>query len=697
MITELQIMDCLCQRILRVNALQKYHDVVTEDGIKPNAFAVFDDEDNFLDIVEARQAALFPGRVFSDLLVRRKAAPISPDTALDKIQARFEAEKCEFLSVINNNQFIGVISNLSLMNALIKQERKLQHERNALIKKLGVELNYRKLATLVFENTSEGILITDEKAQILHVNRGFTKTTGYELADAVGKTPSILHSGRQSDEFYQTMWKNLRETGCWEGELWNRRKNGDVYPEWLHINAVCDADNKIVNYVGVFSDLGPNKKLQQELHQLAYFDPLTNLPNRRLLFDRLQQAVISSTRNHLHGAILFIDLDHFKTLNDTKGHNYGDLLLHEVAQRLQLCVREGDTVARLGGDEFVIMLEGLHSKITPAASQAEAIANKILTILNQVYSLDKHEYHGSASIGIGLFCGSHTSIEDLLKHADTAMYQAKADGRNTLRFFDPAMQVTLETRSTVESDLRQALAQQQFTLYYQTQVDHSHRIFGAETLLRWEHPKRGLVSPGEFIPFAEETGLIIPIGNFVLKTACTQLKTWQANAQTRDLTLAVNISVRQFRHPDFVEQVRSVLEQTGANPNKLKLELTESIIISDLADTIVKMLALKTLGVCFSMDDFGTGYSSLTYLKRLPFNQLKIDQSFIRDIATDLNDTAIVKTIIVMATALGLDIVAEGVETEAQLDLLKQYGCPAFQGYLFSKPLPLAEFERLLE
>ena len=697
MITELQIMDCLCQRILRVNALQKYHDVVTEDGIKPNAFAVFDDEDNFLDIVEARQAALFPGRVFSDLLVRRKAAPISPDTALDKIQARFEAEKCEFLSVINNNQFIGVISNLSLMNALIKQERKLQHERNALIKKLGVELNYRKLATLVFENTSEGILITDEKAQILHVNRGFTKTTGYELADAVGKTPSILHSGRQSDEFYQTMWKNLRETGCWEGELWNRRKNGDVYPEWLHINAVCDADSKIVNYVGVFSDLGPNKKLQQELHQLAYFDPLTNLPNRRLLFDRLQQAVISSTRNHLHGAILFIDLDHFKTLNDTKGHNYGDLLLHEVAQRLQLCVREGDTVARLGGDEFVIMLEGLHSKITPAASQAEAIANKILTILNQVYSLDKHEYHGSASIGIGLFCGSHTSIEDLLKHADTAMYQAKADGRNTLRFFDPAMQVTLETRSTVESDLRQALAQQQFTLYYQTQVDHSHRIFGAETLLRWEHPKRGLVSPGEFIPFAEETGLIIPIGNFVLKTACTQLKTWQANAQTRDLTLAVNISVRQFRHPDFVEQVRSVLEQTGANPNKLKLELTESIIISDLADTIVKMLALKTLGVCFSMDDFGTGYSSLTYLKRLPFNQLKIDQSFIRDIATDLNDTAIVKTIIVMATALGLDIVAEGVETEAQLDLLKQYGCPAFQGYLFSKPLPLAEFERLLE
>ncbi len=696
MITELQIMDCLCQRILRVNALQKYHDVVTEDGIKPNAFAVFDDEDNFLDIVEARQAALFPGRVFSDLLVRRKAAPMSPDTALDKIQARFEAEKCEFLSVIDNNQFIGVISNLSLMNALIKQERKLQHERNALIKKLGVELNYRKLAALVFENTSEGILITDEKAQILHVNRGFTKTTGYALADVVGKTPSILHSGRQSDEFYQTMWKTLRETGCWEGELWNRRKNGDVYPEWLHINAICDADSKIVNYVGVFSDLGPNKKLQQELHQLAYFDPLTNLPNRRLLFDRLQQAVISSTRNHLHGAILFIDLDHFKTLNDTKGHNYGDLLLHEVAQRLQLCVREGDTVARLGGDEFVIMLEGLHSKITPAASQAEAIANKILTILNQVYSLDKHEYHGSASIGIGLFCGSQTSIEDLLKHADTAMYQAKADGRNTLRFFDPAMQVTLETRSTVESDLRQALAQQQFTLYYQTQVDHNHRIFGAETLLRWEHPQRGLVSPSEFIPFAEETGLIIPIGNFVLKTACTQLKTWQANAQTRDLTLAVNISVRQFRHPDFVEQVRSVLEQTGANPNKLKLELTESIIISDLADTIVKMLALKTLGVSFSMDDFGTGYSSLTYLKRLPFNQLKIDQSFIRDIATDLNDTAIVKTIIVMATALGLDIVAEGVETEAQLDLLKQYGCPAFQGYLFSKPLPLAEFERLL-
>ncbi len=697
MTSVLQILDCLCQRMLKVNALQKYHDVVTEGRIKPNVFAVFDDENHFLDLVEARQAALFPGRVFSDLLVRRSATPVSLNTTLDKVLARFEAEKCEFLAVVDNSKFIGVISNLSLVSALIKQERKLHQERNALIKHLEVELNYRKLATLVFENTSEGILITDAKAQIIHVNRGFTKTTGYELEEVVGKNPSILHSGRQSEEFYQLMWKSLQETGSWEGEVWNRRKNGDIYPEWLHINAVCDIDSSVINYVGVFSDMGPNKKLQQELHQLAYYDPLTNLPNRRLLFDRLQQAVASTARNHLHGALLFIDLDNFKTLNDTKGHDKGDLLLHEVSRRLQHCVREGDTVARLGGDEFVIMLEGLSAETDQAATQAETIASKILTDLNQAHYLHEYEYHGSASIGINLFCGNETSTDDLLRHADVAMYQSKAAGRNTLRFFDPAMQMVLETRAVMESDLRQALIQQQFRLYYQTQSDSNRRIFGAEVLLRWEHPQRGLVSPAQFIPLAEETGLILPIGNYVLQTACAQLKLWEANAKTRDLLLAVNISARQFRQPDFVQQVQTVIEQTGANPNQLKLELTESIVIDHLADTIIKMLALKSLGVCFSMDDFGTGYSSLSYLKRLPLKQLKIDQSFVRDIATDPSDAAIVKTIIVMANTLGLDVIAEGVETETQLNLLMQYDCPAFQGYLFSKPVPIEEFERLLE
>lgn len=697
MTSALQITDCLCQRTLRVSALQKYHDVVTEGGIKPNVFAVFDEEGNYLDIVEARQAALFPGRVFSDLLVRRAATPVTTDTALDEVQARFEAEKNEFLAVIDSNQFVGVISNLSLGTALIKKERKLQQERSALIKKLEIELSYRKLATLAFENTSEGILITDANAKIIHVNRGFTKITGYELAEVVGKKPNILHLERQSDGFYQSMRETLLETGCWEGELWNRRKNGDIYPEWLHINAVYDADGTIVNYVGVFSDIGLNKKLQQDLHQLAYFDSLTNLPNRRLLFDRLQQAVISTTRSHLHGALLFIDLDNFKTLNDTKGHNYGDLLLHEVSQRLLSCVREGDTVARLGGDEFVIMVEGLGNEITTAATHAEAIANKILASLNQTYYLDEYEYHGSASIGINLFRDSNTSIEDLLKHADTAMYQAKAAGRNTVLFFDPAMQEALEARATMESDLRQALAQQQFKLYYQIQVDNNRRIFGAEALLRWEHPQHGLIPPNQFIPLAEETRLIIPIGNYVLRTACAQLKAWQADARTRDLQLSVNISTCQFHQPDFVEQVRTVINQTGANPSQLKLELTESIIINDLTNTIVKMLALKSLGVCFSMDDFGTGYSSLTYLKQLPFNQLKIDRSFIRDITTDPNDAAIVKTIIIIATTLELDIIAEGVETEAQLELLKQYNCTAFQGYLFSTPVPLEEFEYLLK
>jgi diguanylate cyclase (GGDEF)-like protein len=415
-----------------------------------------------------------------------------------------------------------------------------------------------------------------------------------------------------------------------------------------------------------------------------------------LLMDRLQQGLAASARNGRYGALLFLDLDHFKTVNDTRGHATGDLLLIEATRRLLTCVREGDSVARLGGDEFLVLLEELGSEADEAASQTELVAEKIRHELDKPYKLSDFECHLTVSIGIGLFINHEESAESLLQHADVAMYQAKSAGRNAIRFFDPQMQATLDARAALEADMRHALNKQQFCLHYQIQVDNLQRPLGAEVLLRWDHPRNGLISPMQFIPLAEESGLIVPIGWWVLQTACAQLKAWQDNALTRDLTMAVNVSARQFRQPDFVAQVQHVLLESGAKPSRLKLELTESVVLENVEDTIAKMRELKLLGVSFSMDDFGTGYSSLQYLKRLPLDQIKIDQSFVRDIATDPNDAAIVQTIIVMTEALGFNVIAEGVETREQFEFLDLRGCHAFQGYLFSKPVPLAQFEASL-
>jgi diguanylate cyclase (GGDEF)-like protein len=394
--------------------------------------------------------------------------------------------------------------------------------------------------------------------------------------------------------------------------------------------------------------------------------------------------------------VLFIDLDNFKTINDTKGHDTGDLLLAEVARRLNICVRDGDTVARLGGDEFVVVLESLNSAPEEAAKQADLVAEKIREVLSQPYQLGNYEYHTTPSIGVVLFLGHRQSLDDVLKHADTAMYQAKTAGRNAIRFYDPVMQANIEARADLEEELRYALVRQQLCLHYQIQIDIRNRALGAEVLLRWQHPERGLISPAQFIPLAEETGLIVPIGLWVLQTACAQLKQWQNDALARDLTLAVNVSAKQFRSQDFVAQVQRTLLESGAKPSLLKLELTESIVLENVEDTISKMRELKLLGVSFSMDDFGTGYSSLQYLKRLPLDQIKIDQSFVRDIASDPNDAAIVQTIIAMSEVLGLNVIAEGVETAEQRDFLDSRGCHAFQGFLFGRPVPLRDFETSL-
>ena len=585
-----------------------------------------------------------------------------------------------FVTVIRNAQgeaanFVGIITDITTH------------------KQAEAEL---RIAASAFES-QEGMMITDANSVILRVNSAFTQTTGYTAEEAVGQTPRLLQSGRHDPNFYRAMWEAIHATGGWQGEVWDRRKNGEVHPKWLSISAVKGEDGKVTHYIGMHHDITERKKAEERINELAYFDQLTGLPNRTLLLDRLDQAMKTSGRSDRHCALLFIDLDNFKTLNDTLGHDMGDLLLKQVAHRLTLCVREGDTVTRLGGDEFMVILTNLSTSDTDAANDTETVTEKILAALKQIYQLGSVYHHSTASIGVTLFKDNVATIDDLMKQTDLAMYRAKAAGRNAFRFFDPAMERAVKERAALEDDLRRSLEAKQFLLHYQAQVAGDGRVTGAEVLLRWPHPQRGLVSPAEFIPLAEESGLILPLGHWVLETACTQLALWSVWPEMAHLTVAVNVSARQFRHPGFVDEVLAVLRNTGANPHRLKLELTESLLVENVQEIIEKMFLLKSQGVGFSLDDFGTGYSSLSYLKRLPLDQLKIDQSFVRDVLTDPNDAAIAKTIVALAQSLGLDVIAEGVETEGQRDFLAGHGCHAYQGYLFSRPLPLEDFEAFVK
>ena len=558
-----------------------------------------------------------------------------------------------------------------------------------------MEDNLRQAAT-VFDNSAEGVTIATPDGTITAVNRAFTEITGYAESEVIGQNPRMFQSGRHDKQFYREMWASIAENGRWQGEVWNRRKNGENFPEWISITAVRDKEDRLTNYVATFSDITHQKQAEERIQLLAFSDPLTSLPNRRLLLDRLEHALVVSARNKRHGALFFIDLDDFKGLNDTRGHYVGDLLLKQVALRIVSSVREGDTVARFGGDEFVVMLEDLSDNALEATSQAESVGAKILASLNTPYVLQDSPQHSTASIGVSLFGDQHNNLEDLLKQADLAMYRAKASGRNALRFFDPEMQAVVAARVAMEADLRHGLQGHQFVLHYQPQVNHTSTVTGAEALIRWQHPQRGTVSPAEFIPLAEETGQILPLGLWVLETACAQLNAWAKSPETAHLTLAVNVSAHQFRQTDFVDQVLKICECNALGSGKLKLELTESLLLEDVEDIIAKMVVLKANGVCFSLDDFGTGYSSLSYLKRLPLDQLKIDQSFVRDVLSDPDDAAIARTIVALAHSLGMGVIAEGVETEEQLLFLASHGCHAYQGYLFSRPLPLADFEKFI-
>ncbi|WP_346797093.1 EAL domain-containing protein [Halomonas sp. Bachu 37] len=583
---------------------------------------------------------------------------------------------------------------------LYAAEKELRRHRNRLATEVEqrteaqrvseLEAAQLKIAAMAFE-THLGMFIADADNRIVQVNSTFTAITGYSAEEVLGCNPSVLNSGRHDAAFYRHLWHSLQENGTWQGEVWNQRKNGEIYLQWLTISVVRNDKDEITHYVATLSDITQRKAAEQEIHQLAFYDALTGLPNRRLLIDRLEASLKDTRRDSQYTAVMFIDLDNFKTINDSLGHYLGDALLQAVAQRLDDIVRDSDTVARLGGDEFVVMLHELGNDSEHAVRHAESIASKLLVALSQPIRVHEHTLQVSGSIGITLFGFGEVSVSDILQQADLAMYQAKASGRNALRFFDPEMQAVVVDRARMEGDLRQALHNEELRLYYQSQVNADGCIIGVEALVRWEHPARGMVSPAEFIPLAEENNLIGPIGTWVLETACRQLARWAQSSTTEALDIAVNVSPNQFRQVGFVEEVQQILERTGADPRRLKLEVTETLLMEEVEDVRSRMETLRCMGIRFSLDDFGTGYSSLAYLKRLPLDQLKIDQSFVRDVLEDPADAAIVRTVISLAHSLELDVIAEGVETEAHRQWLFHHGCVAYQGYLFSRPCPVAE------
>jgi diguanylate cyclase (GGDEF)-like protein/PAS domain S-box-containing protein len=532
--------------------------------------------------------------------------------------------------------------------------------------------------------------------RIVFVNEAFERRTGYRREEVIGRTPRLLQGPGTQRKELDRIRSALEQWQPARVDVINYKKNGEPFWVDLEVSPVWDEQRRLTHWVAVGRDITERKTAEEKIQYLAFYDPLTKLPNRQLLLDRLQRAL--SDRDHpREGALMFIDLDNFKVLNDTLGHQKGDQLLQQVAERLRSCVHRGDTVARLGGDEFVILIENNHHKPLEPSAAARAVSERILGKLGEPYVLSGHLHHSTCSIGVTLFGRAPWTVSELLKQADLAMYQAKNAGRNAVCFFDPEMQAVATANATLATDLREAWRDGQFLIDYQPQVGADGRMTGVEALLRWRHPERALVPPAHFIPTAEETSLIIPIGRWVLEQACAQLAEWAKRPDRRHLSIAVNVSVKQFRHPDFVDEVMTAIANAGIAPHKLKLELTESLLAEGIEVTVAKMGSLKDMGVTLSLDDFGMGYSSLSYLKRLPLDQLKIDREFVKDILTDANDAAIARTIIGLAQSLGLSVIAEGVETQAQRAFLAQQGCYEYQGFLFCRPLPVDQLEKFMD
>ena len=547
----------------------------------------------------------------------------------------------------------------------------------------AVEGQLRQAAT-VFENTLEGVMITDPQLVIVAINRAFSEITGYSESEAIGNTPRLLQSGRHSQSFYEQMWVALNAHGRWQGEIWNQRKSGEVYPEWVNISSVVNEAGQVVNYIAVFSDISHLKNSEEQLAHLVHYDPLTDLPNRLLLYSRIEHALERARRYDLQVAVLFIDLDRFKNVNDSLGHPVGDSLLVAITQRLKEHLRNADTLARLGGDEFVVLLEDL-----TGSEAAAVVARELIELLGEPFMLaGGQEVFAGGSIGISIGPADADSATRLIRNADTAMYQAKANGGATFQFYTTAMTQAVNLRLDLEGKLRRALERQEFLLYYQPQVNlETGQVIGVEALIRWHQPEQGLISPAQFIPVAEETGLIVPIGAWVLRAACAQLRAWR-NAGHQALTVSINLSTRQFRQQDLLLMIEAVLVETGLLARHLELEITESAVMEQPEQAIATLQLLREHGIRLAIDDFGTGYSSLSYLQRFALNRLKIDRSFIKELPTRARDASIAATIIAMAHNLGLDVLAEGVETVEQLAWLRSHHCDAAQGYLFSRPLP---------
>ncbi|WP_018913026.1 bifunctional diguanylate cyclase/phosphodiesterase [Thiomonas sp. FB-6] len=548
-----------------------------------------------------------------------------------------------------------------------------------------------RIAAAVFESQA-GMLVTDANGVVQRVNRAFSRITGYEPADIVGRNPRMLRSGLQAPGFYTDMWRQLREQGHWQGELVNRHRDGSLYHERLDVSAIRDAHGEVLHYVGSITDITREKSASARIEHLRYHDPLTELPNRSLLQDRLAHALQADSRSGEYGALLLLDLDDFKNVNDSLGHAFGDRVLVQAAQRMRRAIRTEDTLARFGGDTFAVLVEGLGRSRAEAATRAAGIAAKLRHALQQPFQLDARAVSCGASIGLTLFDGDAEQVDVLMREAELAMYRAKELGPGGLCFFEQAMQQELEARNALEADLRAALETRQFLLVYQGQYDARGRRIGAEALLRWMHPVRGLLGPGCFIELAEQTGLIEPLGQWVLEQACVQLAAWGREDGNCALTLAVNISARQFRHGDFVERVLRAIAAAGADPRRLKLEITESLALENLQDTVRKLRELRARGLSVALDDFGTGNSSLAYLAQLPLDQLKIDKSFVDQLPQDPTSALIVQAVLAMGHGMGLQVIAEGVETTAQYEHLAGLGCDAFQGFLFARPVAATDF-----
>lgn len=552
-----------------------------------------------------------------------------------------------------------------------------------------------RIAAVAFESL-DGVMITDVKGQIARVNNAFTKITGFREDEIINKLPSILKSGLQNEVFFKKMWEALNKKNYWQGELDQKHKDGTICSVQWSITAVKDTAGKTTHYVGVFQDLSERKDAERKIHTLSFYDELTGLSNRRYLIQRLKESISMSENTKHYGALLYLNMDHFKSTNDLFGHNKGDEFLVEIANRLKRCIHETDTIARFGGDEFVVLLVNLGTKKGIALRNARGVAERLQEALNKSYLCGQNAHFITTSIGIGVYSSTDSS-DELIKQTNEAMHQAKALGKNRLHFFDPVLQHVMHERIKLEAELRCALVDgQQFQLHYQIQVNDNNKTVGVEALIRWNHPEHGLIYPNRFIFLAEEGSLIIQLGQWVIDAACKQLSAWSVSATTNQLSIAINISGQQFHNAEFIDSIKTAIRKHDIKPSLLKLELTESIVL-DESHAVEQIAALRKLGVLLSLDDFGTGYSSLSYLRKLKVDQLKIDQSFVRDISIDCDNGVMAKTVIGLARNFHLDVVSEGVETEYQLAFLKSNGCTLFQGYLFAKPSPIEDLDALLD